>query len=119
MASLANGGLLMRLGFHLLNTEERGALTATRWGWAGRHGLAGLGLSGLGFGPYFSVLHILHFGSWAPSIVGFGRHYLRDQVEGSLCMNFRPFHIDPREFSIQAHWPLPPLEAISHMVGAP
>jgi hypothetical protein len=51
--------------------------------------------------------------------VGFGRRYLHDQTEGSLCMNFRSFHLGPREFSIQAHWSLTPLEASSHMVGVP
>jgi hypothetical protein len=104
---------------HLLNTEERRARTATKRGWAGPNGPAGLGLSGLGFGPTFSTVHLLHFGSLAPSIVGFGRLYLRNQVEGFLCMNFQPFHLGPREFSIQAHWSLPPLEASSHMFGAP
>jgi hypothetical protein len=38
MASLVNGGLPTRLGFHKLNTEERGASTATRKGWADRPG---------------------------------------------------------------------------------
>jgi hypothetical protein len=71
------------------------------------------------FWPVFSTLHLVHFGSLGPSIVGFGHRYLRDQVEGSLCMNFRSFHLGPREFSIQAHWSLPPLGASSHMVGAP
>jgi hypothetical protein len=103
MASLANGGLPLRLGLHLLNTEERGARTAARRGCAGPNEPAVLGPSGLGFGPICSTVHLLHFGSLAPSIVGFGRRYLRDQVEGSLCMNFQPFHLYPREFSIQAH----------------
>jgi hypothetical protein len=65
------------------------------------------------------MLHLLHFGSLGPSIVGFGHRYLCDQVEVSLCMNFLASHLDPREFSIQAHWSLPPLGANSHMVGAP
>jgi hypothetical protein len=108
MASLANGGFPLRLGLHLLNTEERGTF---EW--------AGLGPSGLSFGSIFSTVHLLHFGSLAPWIVGFGRRYLCDQVEGSLCMNFQSFHLGPREFSIQAHRSLPPLEASSHMVRAP
>jgi hypothetical protein len=119
MASLANGGLPTHLGFHVLHTEERGARTDTRTGWAGRHGLAVLGLSGLNFDPICSTLHLLHFGSLAPSIVGFGRRYLCNQVEGSLCMNFQSFHLGPRELCIQAHWSLPPLEESSHMVKAP
>jgi hypothetical protein len=51
--------------------------------------------------------------------MGFRRRYLRDKVEGPLCMNFRPFHLSPREFSIQEQWSLPPLEAPWHVVGAP
>jgi hypothetical protein len=116
---MANGGLPLRLGFHELNTEERGSQTDTRTGWAGPPGPAILGPSGLSFGPICSTVHLLHFGSLAPSIVGFGCRYLRDQVEGSLCMNFQPFHLGPQEFSIQAHWSLPPLEASWHMVRAP
>jgi hypothetical protein len=50
----------------------------------------------------------------SPSILGFGRRYLCDQVEGSLCMNFQPFRLSPRELSIQAHWSVPPLEASWH-----
>jgi hypothetical protein len=38
MASLANGGLPMRLGFHILNTEEMGARIAARRDWADRPG---------------------------------------------------------------------------------
>jgi hypothetical protein len=64
MASLTNGGLPTRLEFHELNNEERGARTGTRTGWAGRHRSAGLGPSGLGFGPVCSTVHLLHFGSW-------------------------------------------------------
>jgi hypothetical protein len=108
-----------RLGFHELNTKERGSKTDTRTGWVGLPRPVGLGPSGLGFGSICSTVHLFHFGSSAASIVGFGRRYLRDQVEGSLCMNFQPFHLGPREFSIQAHWSLTPLEASSHMVGAP
>jgi hypothetical protein len=119
MASLANGSFLTWLGFHVLNTKERGSQTATRRGWAGRHWPTALGLSGLGFGPICSMLYLLHFGSLPTSIVDFGRRYLRDQVEGSLYMNFRSFHLGPREFSIQAHCSLPPLEASLHTVGAP
>jgi hypothetical protein len=107
------------LGLHPLNTEERGTQTTARRGWAGPNGPASLGSSGLSFGPTFSTVHLLQFGSLAPSIVGFGRRYLRDQVEGFLCMNFQPFHLSPREFSIQGHWSLPPLEASWHVVGAP
>jgi hypothetical protein len=44
MASLANGGLPLRLGLHLLNTEQRGSRTATKMGWAGPNGPTGLGL---------------------------------------------------------------------------
>jgi hypothetical protein len=117
--SLVYGGLPLRLGFHELNTEERGSQIDTRTGWAGPLGLAGLGPSGLDCGPVCSTVHLLHFVSLAPSIVDFGRRYLRDQVEGSLCMNFQPFHLGPREFSIQAHWSLPRLEESLHMVGAP
>jgi hypothetical protein len=119
MVFLANGGYHTRLGLHLFNTEQRGTRTNTRRGWAGPNGPVGLGPSGLGFGPICSTVHLLHFGLLSPSIVGFGRRYLRDQVEGSLCTNFHPFHLGPREFSIQAHWSLPPLKASWHMVGAP
>jgi hypothetical protein len=115
MASLTNGGVPTRLGFHLLNTEERGGREPA----PERTGPTGLGLSWPGLGPVCSTVHLLHFGSLALSIVGFGCRYLHDQVEGSLCMNFRSFHLGPREFSIQAHWSLPHLEASSHMVGAP
>jgi hypothetical protein len=113
------GGLHTRLWLSLLNTEERGTRTDAKRGWAGPNGPAGLGPSRLGFGPIRSTVHLLHFGLLSPSIVGFGRRYLHDQVEGSLCMNFQPFHLGPRDFSIQAHWSLPPLGASSHMVGAP
>jgi hypothetical protein len=118
MASQANGGFPTRLGLHLLNTKERGLQTFTRRRWVDRPGPAGLALSWPGFDPSFSTLHLLHFGSLGPSIVGFGYRYLRDQVEIPLCMNFRSFHLSPREFSIQAHWSLPPLGASSPMVGA-
>jgi hypothetical protein len=84
MASLGNGGLHTRLGFHVLNTEERGR-TDTRMGWAGRPMPS--------FGPICPTLHLLHFISWAPSIVGFERRFLHDQVEGPLCMNFLSFHL--------------------------
>jgi hypothetical protein len=40
-----------RLAPAKLNTEERGTRTAARRGWAGPNGPAGLGSSGLGFGP--------------------------------------------------------------------
>jgi hypothetical protein len=119
MASLTNGGLSTQLGFHELKTEQRGVRTSARRGWADQPRPAGPGLSWPSFGPIFSMLHLLHFGSLGPSIVGFGRHYLHDQVEGSLGMNFRSFHLGPQEFSIQAHWSLPALEASSHTVGAP
>jgi hypothetical protein len=116
---LANGGLHTRLGLHLLNTKQRGTRTATKVGWVGPNRPYGLGPSRLGFSPNFSMVHLLHFGSLSPSIVGFGRRYLCDQVEGCLCMNFQPFHLGPWEFSIQAHWSFPPLEASWHMVRAP
>jgi hypothetical protein len=115
MASLANGRLHTRLGFHVLNTEERGV--ANRYqNELGRLAWAFLGSASAQFSPR-SISCILDH--WPPSIVGFGRHYLHDQVEGSLCMNFWSFHLGPREFSIQAQWSLPPLEASSHMVRAP
>jgi hypothetical protein len=116
---LANGGLHTRLGLHLFNTEQRGTLTSTKRGWAGLNGPASLGPSGLGFSRIRSTVHLLHFGLLSPSIVGFGRRYLRNKVEVCLWMNFQPFHRGPREFSIQAHWSLPPLEASWHMVGSP
>jgi hypothetical protein len=119
MAFLANGGLPTRLGLRLLNTEERGTRTGARRGWASLNGPSSLGPSGLGFIPIHSMVHLLHFGLLSPSIVGFGRRYLRDKVEGSLYMNFQPFHLGPREFSIQAHLSLPPLEASWHVVEAP
>jgi hypothetical protein len=79
MASLANDGLPTRLGFNVLNTEERRARTDTRTGWADRPR------------PFWAQfwLSLLDGSSLAlwiigPSIVGFGRRYLRDQVEGSL-----------------------------------
>jgi hypothetical protein len=78
MSSLVNGGFPTCLGFHLLNTEERGPEPPLE-----RAGPTGLGLSWPGFGPIFSTLHVLHFGSLGSSIVGFGRRYLRDQVKGS------------------------------------
>jgi hypothetical protein len=114
MASLVNGGFSTRLGFHVFNTEDWGREPPPEGA-----GPTGLGPSGLGFSSVCSTVHLLHLGSFAPSIVGFGRLYLRDQVEGSLCMNFQPFHLGPREFSIQAYWSLPPLGVSSHMVGAP
>jgi hypothetical protein len=114
MASLANGSFPTCLGFHLLNTEERGREPTLE-----RARPVGLGLSRLSFAPDCSILHLLHFGSLGPSIVDFGRCYLCDQVEGSLCMNFWSFYLGVREFSIQAHWSLPPLGASLHTVGAP
>jgi hypothetical protein len=89
------------LGFHLLNTEERASRTDTRRGWADWPRLAGLGPFGLGFGPSCDMLHLLHFGSFARSVVGFGHRYLRDQGEGSLCMNFR-VTTHPRKYPIIA-----------------
>jgi hypothetical protein len=94
MASLANGGSRMLLGFHILNTEERGPRTDTRRGWAGRHGSAGLSPPQTDFGPSCATLRLLHFGSFSPSVVDFGRRYPCDQVEGSLGMNFWSFHLD-------------------------
>jgi hypothetical protein len=119
MAFLANGDFHTRLGLHLFNIEQRGTRTGARRGWAGSNGPVGMGPSGLGFGLIRSTVHLLLFGLLSPSIVPFGRRYLHDQVEGSLCTNFQPFHLGPREFSIQAHWSLPPLMASWHMVGAP
>jgi hypothetical protein len=107
------------LGLCLLNTKERGTRIGAGRGWAGLNGPAVLGPSRLGFGPIRSMVHLLHFGLLSPSIVGFGRRYLRDKGEGSLCMNFQPFHLGPQEFYIRAHWSLPPLEASWHMVRAP
>jgi hypothetical protein len=65
-----------------------------------------------------ATLHLFHFGSFAPSIVDYGRRCPSDQVEGSLCMNFRSIHLGPQEFSIEPHWSLPPLEESLHTVKA-
>jgi hypothetical protein len=117
--SLSCTNFLVLTGLHLLNTEQRGSRTTTKMGWADPNGLTGLGLFWASSGPFFSPRLILTFCTWPPSFVSFWGHHHCDQVDGSLCMNFQSFHLGPREFSVQAHWSLPPLEASWHVVGAP
>jgi hypothetical protein len=108
-----------RLGLRLLNTEERGTRTGARRGWAGPNGPAGLGPSGLSFGPIRSTVHLLRFGLFPLQLWALDVVISTIKTEGSLCMNFRSFHLGPQKFSIQAHWSLPPLEASWHVVGVP
>ena len=107
-----------QLGFREFITEERRWRTEAKRRWAGRPGPAGLAHFRPGSSPSFATCCFLHFGVFPPSDMGFGRHYLRDQVKGCLCMIFRSFHLGPRRFFFKAHWSLPPLESSSHMVGA-
>jgi hypothetical protein len=119
MSSLMNGGLPTWLGLHLLNTEERGARTGTGTGWADPTRRSSWALSrpvqarssprGSSWNFALGPLHLCHFEVIIPMV----------KIGGSLCMDFQYFHLGPREFSIQAHWSLPPLGASSHMIGAP
>jgi hypothetical protein len=82
MASVANGGFSTRLGFHILNTEERGVRTGTETGWADPTRPAGLGSFWAGLGPFFSPLLIFTFCTCPPSFVSFWGRHPRDQDRG-------------------------------------
>jgi hypothetical protein len=119
MVSLANGRFPLRLGLHELNTEQRGTRSAAETGWTCPNGPTGLGLFWAGSCPFFSLRLILIFCTWPLHLCHFEVIITAIKTKGSLCMNFRSFHLNPREFSTQAHWSLPPLEASWHVVGAP
>jgi hypothetical protein len=115
MVSLVNGGFSTRLGFHVVNTEERGRELTPERGMAvsmGWPAWAFLGSVSAQLYPCSISCTLDHWPIqlWALDII-ISATKLR-----ILCMNFRSFHLGPREFSIQARWSLPPFGASSHMV---
>jgi hypothetical protein len=84
--SLVNCSIDRALGFHQLDSEERGHELTPNGG-----GPAGMGPPRPGFDPSCTTCHLLHFGLLAPLDVDFECRYPHDQVRGSLRLNFPSF----------------------------